>query len=220
MLRGIRRPISVTALVLLAAGLCFSTVARAADSGQRTFGQVTVEPAVDLSNGHAVYLLTPNKAPFPSKANPVATAPMYLPLYPVTSTVPAVELNCQPFNCAHVNVLPFASVDYGSLPGTAPACAHFNSGNPCSLVEGHDHLVGIARTGGDFNVAWQVKLVVFTHTAFLNGKVNTRIKTLAEIEALRASGDVMVLDTPVTFNCSSTSERTYEIGTPITISFP
>jgi hypothetical protein len=51
-------------------------------TGQRTFGQVSVEPAIDYSNGSTVYLLTPDKAPFPSKANPVATAPLYLPVIP------------------------------------------------------------------------------------------------------------------------------------------
>jgi hypothetical protein len=148
-----------TAAVGLVACLCLSSIAVAADSGQRKFGQVTVEPAIDNSNGNAIYLLTPDKSPFPSKANPVATAPLYLPLYPVTSSVPSWELNCQPSNCDHANVLPFPSVDYGALPGTAKLCVDFNGGNPCSPVEGHDHLVGVASTGGDFNVAWAVKLV-------------------------------------------------------------
>jgi len=209
-----------TVAVGLGAGLCLSSTALADDSGQRKFGQVTVEPAIDLSNGNEVYLLTPDKAPFPSKANPVATAPLYLPLYPVTSAVPFSSLNCQPSNCDHVNVLPFPSLDYGALPGTNKACVDFNGGNPCSLVEGHDHLVGIASTGGDFNVAWHVKLVVFTHAAFLNGKINTRITTLNQINALAASGDVIVIDTPITFNCSATSERTYDKGTPVVIPFP
>lgn len=96
-----------------------------------------------FSNGNAVYLLTPDKSPFPSQANPVATAPLYLPLYPVTSSVPSFELNCQPSNCDHVNVLPYPSVDYGALPGTAKPCVDFNGGNPCSQVEGHD------QPGGD-----------------------------------------------------------------------
>jgi hypothetical protein len=208
------------AFVVAAACLCVSSKAEVADSGQRNFAQVSVEPAVDSSTGDAVYLLTPIKAPFPSKANTVATAPLYLTLYPLSSTVPAAELNCQPTNCDHVNVLPFPSVDYGALPGTDKACTDFNGGNPCSLVEGHDHLVGIASTGGDFNVAWHVKLVAFTHAAFLDGKINTRIKTVSQINELVKSGDAIVIDTPITFNCSVTSERTYELGTPVVIPFP
>jgi hypothetical protein len=190
------------------------------DSGQRTFAQASVEPAVNSANGATVYLLTPIKAPFPSKANADhATAPLYLPVYPMTSTVPAFELNCQPDNCDHVNVLPFPSADYGALPGSDKACVDFNGGNPCSLVEGHDHLIGVPPTG-DFNVAWHVELVVFTHAAFLDGKINTRITTLDQINALVKSGDVIIIDTPVTFNCSITSERTYELGTPTVIPFP
>ena len=220
MFRNRRFPFFATTMVMLIGCLCVTSKAFAAESGQRNFAQVSVEPAVDSSTGDAVYLLTPIKAPFPSKANPVATAPLYITLYPVTSTVPAIELNCQPTNCDHVNVLPFPSVDYGALPGTDQRCVDFNGGNPCSPVEGHDHLVGVAKTGGDFNVAWHVKLVVFTHAAFLDHKINTRIKTVDQINALVASGDAIVIDTPITFNCSITSERTYELGTPVVIPFP
>jgi hypothetical protein len=221
MLRNRRFPFFTATVAVLVGCMCVtSSKAFASDSGQRNFAQVSVEPAVDSSTGDEIYLLTPIKAPFPSKANPVATAPLYLPLYPANSTVPAFELNCQPNNCDHVNVLPFPSVDYGALPGSDKLCTDFNGGNPCSPVEGHDHLVGVAKTGGDFNVAWHVKLVVFTHAAFLDGKINTRIKTVAQINALVASGDANVIDTPITFNCSITSERTYELGTPVVIPFP
>jgi len=201
----------------LVALLC--TNAMGQESGQRTYGKVSVEPAIDYSNGSAVYLLTPIKAPFPSKANPVATAPLYLPLYPLTSTVVADDLNCQPTNCDHVNVLPFPSPVYGVLPGTDQRCVDFNGGQPCSAVKGHDHLVGAAKTKGDFNVAWAVKLVVFTPTATAS-EINTRITTLNQLNALVATGHAAVLDTPVTFNCSITSERTYELGTPVVIPFP
>src|SRR6266704_5318585 len=98
MFRNRRFPFFAAALVVLVACLCVTGKAFGSDSGQRNFAQVSVEPAVDLSPGDEVYLLTPIKAPFPSKANPVATAPLYLPLYPLNSTVPAFELNCQPTN--------------------------------------------------------------------------------------------------------------------------
>src|SRR5262249_52366498 len=144
----------------------------------------------------------------------------YLPLYPVNSTLPASEFNCQPNNCDHSNVLPFPNPDYGVLAGKDPRCADFNGGSPCSPVKGHDHMVGVASTQGDFNVAGHVKLLVFTHKAFTDGKINTRITTLGQIEALKTSGDLIELDTPVTFNCSIVSERTYENGTPVVIAFP
>jgi hypothetical protein len=96
----------------------------------------------------------------------------------------------------------------------------FNGGQDCSLVKGHDHLVGVPSTGGDFNVAWHVVLVVFTSKAFQDGAINTRIKTLDQIKALVANNEAITVDTPVTFNCSITSERTYELGTPVVIPFP
>ena len=57
------------------------------DTGQRAFGKVTVEPAVDDMTGQQVFLLTPNKAPFPSKAPDAAQAPLYLVAYPTSSTI-------------------------------------------------------------------------------------------------------------------------------------
>ena len=219
MLRNRRFPFIAAALVALAACLCVTPSRVFADSGQRNFAKVSVEPAIDSSTGDEVYLLTPIKAPFPSKANPVATAPLYLAVYPLSSTVPTFDLNCQPDNCDHVNVLPFHFAGYDALPGSSQACRDFNGGQDCSLVKGHDHLVGVAPTG-DFNVAWHVKLVVFTSKAFGDGKINTRIKTLDQINALVASSDAIIIDTPITFNCSITSERPYELGTPVAIQFP
>jgi hypothetical protein len=220
MLQNRRSPYLAIALVGLVALLCTTTNAVGQESGQRNYANVSVEPAIDYSNGSTVYLLTPTKAPFPSKANPVATAPLYLPLYPLTSTVVADDLNCQPTNCDHVNVLPFPSPDYGVLAGTDQRCMDFNGGGACSAVKGHDHLVGVGSTHGDFNVAWAVKLVVFTHAGFEDGAINTRITTLSLLHALITKGDVVVLDTPVTFNCSVVSERPYELGTPVVIPFP
>ena len=186
-------------LLAIACSIAFVSAtanANAQESGQRTFAQVSVEPAIDYSTGNTIYLLTPIKAPFPSKANPIATAPLYLPLYPLSSTVVASELNCQPGNCDHANVLPFADAGfYGALPGTDPACTDFNGGQPCSLVKGHDHLVGKASTHGDFNVAWTVKPVIFTHKAFEDGMINVRITTLTQLMAEVASQDVVIAPT-------------------------
>jgi hypothetical protein len=219
MAQKLRFPILAIALAAMFAFACTTINAYGQESGQRNFSQVSVEPAIDYANGSTIYLLTPIKAPFPSKANPIATAPLYLPLYPLSSTVVADDLNCQPTNCDHVNELPFPSPVYGALPGTDQRCVDFNGGLPCSAVKGHDHLVGVAKTKGDFNVAWAVKLVVFTPTA-TESEINTRITTLNQLNALVATGHAAVLDTPVTFNCSITSERTYEMGTPVVIPFP
>ena len=205
---------------LLIACLCGTGKAVISESGQRNFAQASVEPAFDDSTGNTVYLLTPINAPFPSKANPKAVSPLYIPMYPVTSTVSASDLNCQPTNCDHLNVLPFHFSGYTALPGSNQACVDFNGGEDCSLVKGHDHLVGVPRSGGDFNVAWHVELVVFTSKAFADGKINTRITTDSQIDELVASHDAVIVDTPITFNCQITAERTYDLGTPVVIPFP
>lgn len=210
----------VVAIALAVAFASANLNAYGQESGQRNYSGVSVEPAIDYSTGSAIYLLTPVGAPFPSKANTIARAPLYLPLYPLSSTVAADELNCQPTNCDHANVLPFPSPDYGALPGTDPACTDFNGGQPCARVKGHDHLVGAANTHGDFNVAWTVHPVVFTHQAFVDGKINVRITTLNQLMAEVTSGDVVIAPEIVTFNCSITSEQTYELGTAIVIPFP
>lgn len=158
-------------------------------SGQRAFGQVTVEPAVNLADGSEVFLLTPNKAPLPSKAADVATAPLYLPLYPASSTIPADSLNCRPTNCDHVQTFAYP-------------------------LKGHDHLVGKAPTG-DFNVAWDVILVIFTQQGFADGAINTRILTKTQLDAAVTAGDVVEFGPVLTFNCSITSIATYLHGTPL-----
>lgn len=212
--------LATASLLVAAVFLCASSKAQALQSGQRANGQYEVEPAFNYSNGNGVYLLTPLKVPLPSHANPRATAPFYEVLYPQSSAIPARELNCQPTNCDHGNVLPFPDSDYGALLGSDQACADFNGGAPCSPVKGHDHLVGVSSSGGDFNVAWHVWLVIFTHSAFEDGSINTRVTTLSQLKALVANGDAYYLDTGFAFNCSVTSERTYDIGTPVVIQYP
>ena len=160
-------------------------------SGMRAFGQVTVEPAVDYSTGDQIFLLTPNNVPTPSGAAERSHAPLYLPLYPTGSAVPASSLNCQPTNCNHIQ----------------------SFGYP---IKGHDHLVGKASTHGDFNVAWDVILVGFTPKGFGDGAINHRILTLTQLNAAIANHDVFTINTGFSFNCSITSETTYLNGTPLT----
>ncbi len=212
------RMLAVAALA--AASLCPSSQAQTVPSGQRANGQYEVEPAFNDSTGNAIYLLSPLKNPTPSRANPTATAPFFEVLYPLSSTIPASDLNCQPTNCDHGNVLPFPDTDYGALLGTDQVCTDFNGSAPCSPVKGHDHLVGVASSRGDFNVAWHVWLVIFTHSAFVDGVINTRVTTLSQLQALVANGDAFYIDTGFVFNCSVTSKRTYEIGTPVAIQYP
>lgn len=189
-------------LVTLAAVLATAgtPVAASADtlpwySGMRAFGQSTVEPAVNDANGSETFLLTPNNAP--SNANAAhAAAPLFLVLYPDASTVPASVLNCTPTNCNHAQI-----------PG----------------IKGHDHLVGIANTGGDFNIKWHVVGVAFTG-AGANGAnaMNHRILTLAALDSAIALHDVVTFDigpggTPFYFNCSAVSAAVYQKATPLNV---
>ncbi|MGB6974382.1 MAG: hypothetical protein WBD67_06845 [Terracidiphilus sp.] len=208
------------AVLSVAATLLGAPIAAMAQSGQTATGQTLTEAAFDDANGSVVYLLTPNKAPFPAKANQHAVAPLYMVVYPVSSTIDADTLNCQPTNCSHLEVLPFPVPDYGVLAGSNQACIDFNGSQPCSPVKGHDHLVGIAKTGGDFNVDWQLDLVIFNHHAFLDGAINQRVTTLDQIQALLVDGDAFLAIPGIDFNCSSVSQSTYYRGSPLQIVYP
>ena len=168
-------------------------------TGMRAFGKVTVEPAINDANGKQVFLLTPDKAPFPSKAGPVAQAPLYLVAYPATSTI-TDPLNCTPTTCDHAQ----------SIPGYPDGGAEL----------GHDHLVGLANTGGWWNVAWDVELDVFTPQGFQDGAINTRIMTLDALNQAKTAGDVMGIDIGVVFNCSAVSAATYARATPLNFTVP
>jgi hypothetical protein len=211
-LRPFCAALSLTAAVMLLSNAAF------AQSGEVTLGDSTIESAFDDVTGSMVFYLQPKNAPSPVKANGHAIAPLYAVVYPVQSTIPADSLNCQSTNCDHLNVLPFPDPDYG-LASNAD-CLAFNGGAPCSQVKGHNHLLGVASTGGDFNVAWHVELVLFTSKAFADGTINMKITTLSQLQALVDSGEVFIADTPITFDCAIVSEQTYKLGTPMAISLP
>jgi hypothetical protein len=205
--------VALLASLAMIVSLTSASWASAAPSGQVAFGQASVEPAIDDMSGNLIYLLTPNKAPFPSKANSVAWAPMYLPMYPVGSTVS--PLNCLPTNCDHLQVLPEPLVTAMHLTSVYPMgtistkYGSFTGG----LVKGHDHLVGVATTGGDFNVAWHVFLVLFTPKAVADGAINTQLTTDAAIDAAIAAGDAVgPIDSGIVFNCSIVSATVYNHG--------
>jgi hypothetical protein len=161
-------------------------------TGQRAYGQVTVEPAIDSATGNEIFLHTPDNAPLPSNAAQRAHAPLYLVLYPTASSIDANTLNCQPTNCDHVQTFAYP-------------------------LKGHDHLVGVPHTG-DFNVAWDVILVAFTPQGFEDGAIDTRILTLDQLTEAADDGDVALIGPVTSFNCSITSVANYLKGTPL--SFP
>jgi hypothetical protein len=198
---------AVSALALMA-----PSNAASLPTGEHAHGNVSIEPAYDDMTGNIIYLQTPNKhAPLnpdnpTNKVNPHAVAPLYLVVYPPGT--PGT------FNCMGVP---------GNCPDHDPTIANVASsaeplvyGKDPSLVPGHDHLVGVAKTGGDFNAPWHVFIELFTP-----GATVTHITTLSQLEtawasgAIDATGSGQGLDTGITFLCAVVSESSYNAGTPV-----
>lgn len=175
----------------------------ATPSGERAFAQVTVEPAFDDQTGTYTYLLTPDKSPFPSKANSQhATAPLYLVEYPPGTTVTGFNCAGVPGNCPDHD-FEVASVATGMMSavyGTNP-----------NLVPGHDHLVATPGSGGDFNIAWEVVEVLFTSKA----AGNTRLLTEDAIDDAVAHGKAVKVDLGFAFTCVVVPANLYWKGTPV-----
>jgi hypothetical protein len=174
-------------------------------TGETILGQSAIEPAYNDTTGNLVYLLTPIKSPFPTHTSSSAVAPLYLVEYPPSSTVPGqVNLNCMgvPGNCPdHDGIV--AGVAVGAEPGVY--------GTDVAAVPGHDHLVGIASSHEDFNIAWEVIEIVFTN----KGAANHHLTTLAQINAALGSGDAIAIDLGFAFHCSVVGAAAYNAGTPI-----
>jgi hypothetical protein len=215
--------VAVTA-VALSAIIVFGTVAAAASpaSGEKTHGQSTLEPVYDDTTGNVDYIMTPNKAPFPVNSNPKSWAPFYIPVYPVSAAASVGTLQC-----THTQIvagkpeLDDNCPDHGPEVAAGAAAAFPNVYGPLGVdgkalgVLGHDHLLAPPGSGGDFNVAWQPILVLFTNTAAANNPKN-HLTTLAQINALVKSGDVMEEGPLPTFHCEVVPEIVYTNSTPVT----
>jgi len=195
---------SLVALALALAGCLAASPALASGepSGEVKAGQSLIEPAYDYMTGGIVYLRTPINSPFPTHTNAHSVAPLYLVLYPPGSTVPQnFNLNCA-HNCPdHDNGV--ASVGTGGMSGVY--------GTDVSAVPGHDHLVGVASTNGDFNVAWEVVVILFTKKT----AANTHITKLSQLNAAIQSGNAVAVDLGFAFHCSVVSSAAYDRGTPL-----
>lgn len=178
-------------------------------------GGTVIEPVYDDMTGAIRYVSTPRGTPDPVKSNPIASAPFYLPVYPVGSSVPdTYTLDCLDVpveNCPDHGAAVAGAAEgiMGSILGAASPYARG--------VIGHDHLMAGPGSGGDFNVAWVPTLVLFTNAA----AADTHVTTLAQLNAMTASGDVIEVPldgsngTPnLTFHCSVVSAAAYAHGTP------
>lgn len=168
-------------------------------------GQVSIEPVYNDMTGAPAYVATPVNSPNPTPTNPVAWAPIYLPVYPTGSTVGTLNCMGVPGNCPdHDGAV--AGVAMGAMPSV------YGDG-----VIGHDHLLAVPGSGGDFNIAWEPVLVLFTNKA----AANEHITTLAQINAAVARHDAIEIWTgmngapDLTFICAVVPATTYWRGTPV-----
>ncbi len=171
-------------------------------SGERQLGQSSIEPAYDDVTGNLTYLLTPLRSPFPSKANAAhATAPLYLVEYPPGSNPGTLSCMGVPGNCPdHDGEVATAATQI--MPGVYGT-------NPM-VVPGHDHLVAVPGSGGDFNVAWEVHEILFTSLAAAQANHPT---TKAQIDALKAAHQVVDVDLGFAFTCVVVPATVYWQGT-------
>ena len=172
-------------------------------SGERILGQTVLEAVYDAEHAGAIgYVSTPIHAPM--KANPRAWAPLYVVMYPVTSTVvtSGTTLLCQHLpveNCP----------DHG--PGVAGLAQQMMPGVYGVGVAGHDHVMDYPG-GDDFNVAWEPVVVLFTNAA----AANQHLVTDAQISAAVASHDAIEIPlAAATFHCAAVAKALWDRGTPV-----
>ncbi len=185
-----------------------------AQTGQTAFGQVTLEPAVNYKDGSTVFLEMPDRVSIPVNSNPIASSPIYLPMFPTSSTVSPNLMHCQPSNCDHLPVLPFPAPGYAN--GGASCVQYGLPANGCSLILGHDHLIGLPQGGGESGTAWQVVLVVFTPAGIAAGAANHKTLTLMDLATLISMGYAFEAATPVSFRGAIVPAANYYRGTPRT----
>jgi hypothetical protein len=170
-------------------------------SGEVVVGKTVIEPVYDSMTGAIKYVSTPMGAPNPVKSNPISWAPIYIPVYPAGSTVGTLL-------CQHVPVE--NCPDHGPL--VAGGAAQIDPDVYGDGVIGHDHLMAGPASGGDFNIAWEPILVLFTSKA----AANTHLITEAQVDAAVASGAAFEVPLPqLTFNCSVVNQAVYARGTPL-----
>jgi len=170
-------------------------------SGERQLGQTIIEPGYDDRTGNLIYIMTPIGAPFPAHANKHAISPLYLIVYPHSAGASVGTMSCAHEggdNCA----------DHG--PFFSDLAQAEEAGVYGAGVWGHDHMMDGAG-GSEFNVIWEIVVVLFTNAA----AANTHITTEEQLDAALAAGVARTIETGVTFNCNLVSVATYNRATPL-----
>lgn len=201
--------------LLVALGLCLAALvwtgaALADPSGERSFHGASVEPFYNAENaGQIGYLLTPGN---PSMhANPAAWSPLYIVVYP-TSASSVGTLNCMytpTDNCpSHGGEVAGAAQQISNDPDLDALYPEFASVYAGGVL-GHDH-VGDFPGGGDFNIAWEPVLVLFTNSTAAD---NSHLVTDTQIADAVASHDAIEVPVPsLTFNCAVVPQRIWDLA--------
>jgi hypothetical protein len=174
-----------------------------------------LEPVFNAENsGEVGYINTPNGTKHPVPSNPASWSPIYLPVYPTSSTIITTGSGATgPLSCKHFEGNPGTDncPDHGNaiagLAKSSQAVRNVYAGG----VAGHDHVMDFPG-GADWNVAWEPIIVLFTNA----NAANTRLLTDAQIDAAIASHNAIAIPLPGrTFHCSLVSDRVWALSTAV-----
>jgi len=187
-------------LVLLVAMGALLTGVTAADaqvpSGERQLGRTIIEPGYDDRTGELIYIMTPMGTPSPSHANAHAISALFIVVYPNAAADAVGTMNCAHEggdNCG----------DHG--PGIADLAQATVPNVYGDGVWGHDHIMN-GTGGSDFNVTWQVVVVLFTNL----DAAKTHITTEAQLDAAIDAGDAFSIVTPTILHANMVAKATYD----------
>ena len=187
-------------LVLLVAMGALLTGVTAADaqvpSGERQLGRTIIEPGYDDRTGELIYIMTPMGTPSPSHANAHAISPLFIVVYPNAAADAVGTMNCAHEggdNCG----------DHG--PGIADLAQATVPNVYGDGVWGHDHIMN-GTGGSDFNVTWQVVVVLFTNL----DAAKTHITTEAQLDVAIDAGDAFSIVTPTILHANMVAKATYD----------
>ena len=204
---GLALPLTSSATIAPSGEVTIGNSTLSSPTGPFTGGGGSVEPAYNDANGSLAYIFTPTKSQI---INPKTqtVAPIYVVVYPVGSGIDPTSLDCRHL-LADLVTLSDNCPDHGPLvAGHAIVSPVYGHG-----VLGHDHLIGVASTGGDFNFIWEPVLVLFTNAA----AATEHITTLNALNEAVADHDAIEIPVPaLDFNCSVVSASVYANGTPVT----
>ena len=187
-------------LVLLVAVGSLLMAVTAADaqvpSGERQLGRTIIEPGYDDRTGELIYIMTPMGTPSPSHANAHAISPLFIVVYPNAAADAVGTMNCAHEggdNCG----------DHG--PGIADLAQATVPNVYGDGVWGHDHIMN-GTGGSDFNVTWQVVVVLFTNL----DAAKTHITTEVQLDAAIDAGDAFSIVTPTILHANMVAKATYD----------